>query len=208
SFLRPTLTSFRRENPDITVSITDGSSSKVEKIILNGEADFGICSRLYNYKELNYIPLMHDEFGVIFTNEHPLAVTSGPLTWSGLKKYQYIKLSSDTGIGAFLEDKAASEFGVDVSQGDIVSSTNALYAMLGMGGRISVVPALAAHAHPLNEFKFRTLVEPVVSREICVVTRPLLATSPGAEKLLSVLMDAITEFNGADGVRIVPRHTD
>src|SRR5690606_30760657 len=109
-FLRPTLASFRRAHPEITVSITDGSSGKTEDIILKGEADFGICSRFHNYKELNYIPLMHDEFGVIFTNEHPLAVTSGPLAWSSLEKYEYIKLSGDTGIGAFLEEAAESDF--------------------------------------------------------------------------------------------------
>src|SRR5690606_29643796 len=174
-----------------------------EKIVLDGEADFGICSRLNSYKGLNYISLLHDEFGVVFPNEHPLAVTSGPLTWASLKKYDHIKLSRDTGIGFFMETEGQTSFGLNFSSGDTASSTNALYAMLGMGGRISVLPALTAHAHPLNVFKFRRLIEPVVRREICLVTRPLRAASPSAEKLLAVLMDTIAEYGNFEGVDLV-----
>src|SRR5690625_496202 len=193
-YLRPALLDFRRLHPDITISITDGGSDRIEKIVLDGGADFGICSRLNNYKDLSYTRLMHDEFVVIFPNEHPLAVTSGSLTWASLEKYDHIKLSRDTGIGFFMETERQGGFGFGPSlTGDTASSTNALYAMLGMGGRISVLPALTAHAYPLNVFKFRPLVAPVVRREVCLVTRPLRAASPSANKLLEVLMDSISE---------------
>ncbi|OWT65833.1 LysR family transcriptional regulator [Candidimonas nitroreducens] len=204
-FLRPTLASFRKIHPEVTVSITDGSVDKIEKTVLNGDADFGICSRLNNYKELDYTPLLTDEFGVVFPNEHPLAVTSGPLTWASLKKYRHIKLSRDTGIGAFMEDEAETIFGRNFSSGDTVSSTNALYAMLGMDDRISVLPALTAHAHPLSVFKFRRLVEPVMCREVCVVTRPLRTAALCAERLLDALMDSISEYGNFGGVQAVQR---
>ncbi len=204
-YLRPTLASFRKLHPHITVSITDGGSDRIEKIVLDGDADFGICGRLNNYKGLNYIPLLHDEFGVVFPNEHPLAVTTGPLTWASLKQYSHIKLSRDTGIGFFMETEGESTLGLNFSTGDTASSTNALYAMLGMGGRISVLPALTAHAHPLNVFKYRRLVEPVVRREICLVTRPLRAATPSADMLLAVLMASISEYCNFEGVHVA-RH--
>lgn len=189
--LTPALKSFRQLYPDITISVQDAGSARIEKAVLEGEVDFGIASRLRDYPELDYKPILRDPFGVIMPPEHPLAKGKGPVRWSELKKYEYIALTNDTGIGAFLENYPELGLAGQAHPYDHASSTNSLYAMLKLGGKISVLPSLAAQASPMTEFKFRELTEPHITREICLITRQLRSFSPNTQRILDVLMETL-----------------
>lgn len=199
--LTPALTLFRRTYPDITISVCDGGSDKIERAVLDGEADFGIASRLNDYAELDYTPILTDPFGVIFPNDHALACTNGPIRWADLSAYEYIALTTDTGIGAFLE--AYPELGLHEKAHpyDHASSTTSLFAMLSLGGKISVLPALAGLAGPLNKFHFRELCEPTITREICLVTRRLRSFSANTQRILELLMETIKDADYLNGVQ-------
>jgi DNA-binding transcriptional LysR family regulator len=191
--LSPALARFRQDHPGITVSVQDAGSARIEDGVLAGEVDFGIASRLRNYSELVYTPIVRDPFGAIVPMDHPLAAEDGPITWAEVRRHEYIGLTNDTGIGAFLEqypelrlDKAAHPY-------DYASSTTSLYAMLRLGGKISVVPALVAQASPMTEFKFRELEEPRITREICLITRQLRSLSVTTARILQLLMDTLNE---------------
>ncbi len=199
----PALAAFRRAYPNITVSVRDGGSDKIERVVLDGEADFGISSRLNNYSELNYVPILTDPFGVIFPNDHPLACTNGLIPWSALADYEYIALTNDTGIGAFLEEYPELGLREKTNPYDHASSTTSLYAMLSLGGKISVLPALAADAGPLKEFKFRELCEPAISRELCLITRNLRSFSVNTQRIMDVLMQTIQEADHLNGAKAV-----
>jgi DNA-binding transcriptional LysR family regulator len=189
--LSPALARFRRDHPGITISVQDGSSTKIEDGVLAGDVDFGIASRLRSYPELVYTPIVRDPFGAIMPPDHPLAAQDGPVSWSEVRRHEYIGLTNDTGIGAFLEHYP--ELRLDEHPHDHASSTTSLYAMLRLGGKISVLPALAAQASPMTEFKFRELHEPRITREICLVTRQLRSMSVNTERILQVLMETLNE---------------
>jgi DNA-binding transcriptional LysR family regulator len=201
--VKPALAEFRRSYPNITISVRDGGSDKIERAVLDGEVDFGIASRLNNYPELDYVPLLTDPFGCVFPNDHPLACTNGPIKWSDLAEYEYIALTKDTGIGAFLAGYPELGFHERAAPHDHASSTTSLYAMLSLGGKISVLPALAAQAGPMNEFKYRELCEPSITREICLVTRHLRSFSANTQRILEVLMKTIREADNLNGATAI-----
>jgi len=74
---------------------------------------------------------------------------------------------------------------------DRASSTTALYALLKLGGKVSVLPSLAAHAESLAGFQFRELHNPKISREICLITRQLRSMSPNTQRILDTLMSTL-----------------
>lgn len=193
--LTPALSAFQRTYPDITISVSDGSSDKVERAVLSGEVDFGIASRLNNYPDLAYVPIVADRFGVLFPEGHPLAQIERPLTWADLATHKYIALANDTGIGAILDANPSLGLHHEASLQDRASSTTSLFAMLTLGGRISVLPELAVQAGPLKQFSFRKLSDPVVTREVCLITRQLRSFSPNTQRLVDALMATIpTDF--------------
>lgn len=201
--LSPALARFRAEHPGVSFSVQDGSSAKIEDGVLSGDVDFGIASRLQNHPELVYTPILRDPFGVIMPHDHPLALEDGPLTWTEVRKYDYIGLTIDTGIGAFLESYPELRRDTESPAFDHASSTTSLYAMLKLGGKISVLPALAAQANPMNEFKYRELRRPRITREICLVTRKLRTASVNTERILQVLTETLTQHPLRYGATLV-----
>ncbi|WP_395065634.1 LysR family transcriptional regulator [Paraburkholderia silvatlantica] len=199
--LTPALAAFQRSYPDITISVSDGSSDKVERAVLSGEVDFGIASRLNNFPDLAYLPIVGDRFGVLFPADHPLGSIDRPLRWSDLAEFKTISLANDTGIGAFLDAHPALGMHHHASLTDRASSTTSLFAMLTLGGRISVLPELAMQSGPLKKFLFRELTDPVVTREVCLITRQLRSFSPNTQRLVDALIETIPPDYRWEGIR-------
>ena len=65
--------------------------------------------------------------------------------------------------------------------------------MLRQWDKYSILPALAANVGAFTDLRFRELSQPVLSREICLITRRLRSLSPGSQRLLEVLMKTIRE---------------
>lgn len=201
--LGPTLVSFRKSYPAIGISVTDGGSDKIERAILNGEMDFGIGSRLNNFSDLDYVPILSDPYGVVFPADHPIARLKRDLTWKDLEAYDYIGLTGDTGIGAVLDQNPELGLTGRAGASDRASSTTSLYALLTLGGKLSVLPALAANSAPLNEFEFRLLHGPDLTREVCLITRHQRSFSPNTQRLLEVLMATIENADHLYGAKAV-----
>ena len=198
--LAPTLKSFRNLYPKIRISVYDQGSDKIERAIQRGEMDFGLSTPLNRFPDLDYVPVLADPYGVIFPNNHPIEKKAGELTWADLKDYDYIGLTEDTGIGATL----ASEKGLldEVEIHDHASSTTSLLALLQLGGKISVLPSLAAHTGELAKFKFREIHKPQLYREICLITRHLRSHSPSTQRILDILLATIKSSERLFGSKV------
>ena len=201
--LAPTLRAFRRLYPDITISVYDQGSDKIERSVLDGEVDFGLSSRLNNFPDLDYVPVLADPFGVVFPKDHPLAGKQGPVTWGDLLPFDYVGLTEDTGIGALLARQPGLGLYDRAGSHDHASSTTSLYALLHLGGKISVLPSLAARTSPLTEFEFRELHEPSISREICLITRHLRSHSPSTQRILEILLATIKSSDQMHGAKVL-----
>jgi DNA-binding transcriptional LysR family regulator len=190
-FLVHAMTRYRALYPNITISIRDTTSAVVEQMLSNGEIDFALTSRHRGMSELVYTPLLSDSYGVVFAPDDALAVSDEPLDWKALDASRYIGFSADTGVGSFLRENVAHTALFEGVR-DEISSTTSLYSVLKIGGRYSIVPALAAHAE-LPQMKFRPLRSPTLVREICLITRSMRSLSPSAEAFLRITQDVMRE---------------
>lgn len=206
--LAPTLVAFRRSYPDVKISVRDEGSDKTERSVLDGTTDFGISSALNNFADLDYRPLLADPFGAVFPKGHALAEFKGKLTWADLRDYEYVSLTKDTGIGSLIRHYPDLEPKHQGTEVDHASSTTSLYALLKLGNRITVLPALAAHTDPMSEFEFRELHEPKIEREVCVITRHMRSSSPTTRRILEILTKTIRESKPVHGVRILDPETE
>lgn len=199
--LAPTLKSFRTLYPEISVSVYDQGSDKIERAVLSGEMDFGLATPLNRFTDLDYTPVLEDPFGVVFPHNHPIARKRGKLTWADLRRFEYVGLTEDTGIGALLARQNGLLDQVEIR--DYASSTTSLRALLMLGGKISVLPSLAAHTGELTKFGFREVNKPLLYREICLVTRHLRSHSPSTQRILEILMATIKSSDQLYGAKIL-----
>ncbi len=200
-FLVDAIAGFRVAYPGITISLRGASAAAVEQMVVNGEIDFAVESRYKGYDELIYTPLFEDRYGIVCRRDHPLARGRGPLEWDALDPASYIGFSPDTGIGAYLRAHAGQPALFDAPH-DEISNTSALFSMLNIGNRYSVLPALAASERDASRFVFRELRAPGLTREICLITRQLRALSSGSEHFLQFLCDTMRSKPIPPGVHL------
>lgn len=206
-FLMPVLPRFRETYPDITISLRNPAAQQTERLVLEGEVDFAVDSKYRGHEELDYTPLVADRYGVVFHRSSPLAEETGPVTWDALQWGKYVGFSADTGIGRFLREHAA-HWPVLGGEHDEVESTTYLFAMLERGGYYSVLPALAYQRNEYPDLLFRELRSPDLSRELCVITRPLRSNSVSAQRLLAFVQGALESRVMPPGVSLLGMHGD
>lgn len=200
-FLTRAIPVFRQSYPNVTISLRDAGSEQVERMLLDGDLDFAITSRHKGYPDLDYTPLIEDRYGVLCLPQHRLGRGTRPLRWSDLPLGEYVAFSADTGIGSFLATHASFSPLLSTPH-DEVSSTTSLYAMLSLGDRFSIVPALAARADDFPDLRFRELREPVLTRKICLITRRLRSLSPSARRIMDILLETFRESALPPGVAL------
>lgn len=111
----------------------------------------------------------------------------------------------DLSYTPLLEDQHVDGSSLFDGPHDEVSSTTSLFPFLSSGDRYSVVPALAAKAGESFNLQFRALTDPVLSRQICLVTRKLRSLSPTAGRMLNVLLQTIERQELPSGVLLSRR---
>src|SRR5690606_33409617 len=99
-------------------------------------------------------------------------------------------------------EHAAGQPALFNEQRDEISSTTSLYAVLRVGGRYSILPALAASVGDFPAFTFRELIAPRLSREVCLITRRLRSLSPSSEQFLHFMRETMQNKPVPPGVRI------
>jgi DNA-binding transcriptional LysR family regulator len=204
-FLVRAIPVFRAAYPNVTISLRDAGAEQVERMVLDGDVDFAVTSKHKGYDDLDYTPLLEDRYGVVCLPEYAQRhLPAAPLRWSDLPPQDYVALSADTGIGTFLAANpcTAPLFSV---QHDEVSSTTSLYPVLSLGNRYSILPALAAKGGEIPALTFHELSEPVLSREICLITRRLRSLSPSARRILDILLATLEQHELPPGVSLVKR---
>ncbi|SLN56927.1 LysR family transcriptional regulator [Roseisalinus antarcticus] len=201
--LGPTLVAFRKRHPGISFSVFDEGADRIERHLIEGKYDFGLSSRLNNFPDLNYRPILADKFGAVFPKDHPLAAHEGKVSGRDLEPYEYIGLTTSTGIGAGISSHTELEFATGKGESnDYASSTTSLFAILKLGGKYSLLPALAASSEPVNEFEFREMYDPEIEREICLITQKKRTQSPTTQRLLEAIIDTLSNDSiTARGVR-------
>jgi DNA-binding transcriptional LysR family regulator len=199
--LPPVIAEFTTRYPGITVAIADGGSRSIQQRVLHSEIDFGITNQWADDTGLEFRPLLRDRFQVASNVGHPVA-RRRRATWRELEAYPHIMLTTDTGIRAAL--KTASP--LPASARDPLyqlSSTTAVEALLRQGLGISILPALAARLIASRHLRFTPLVDPVVEREICIITRRGRALSPAAQSMLQLVSSHLSTAQLPSGVRLV-----
>jgi len=201
-FLAGAIEDFRHDYPKITIALRDAAAQQVERLVVEGEVDFGIESRWQGFEGLEYVPLLGDRYGVVCRSDAPPARGEGALGWSQLPPEGYIAFSPDTGIGQFLRNNVGDWAPLREAH-DEVTSTTSLFAMLNTGTRYSVVPAMAMRQQEFPSLVFRELREPTLSRELCLITRRLRALSPSAERLVHVITANLQQASLPRGVQVL-----
>lgn len=180
--------------------LRDDTAAAVQQAVLRREVDVGIASKWADDPDLEFSPLLIDQFGVICPHGHPLMKRKTKLKWTDLEDWRCVGLSKHTGIRTILSQQTEVPASVATPFYE-VSSTTGLEALVSAGLGIAVLPALAAQRQPLVGLGFRNLHEPVAERVICLITHRSRILTPAAQAFVDLARAHIKQRKYPAGIR-------
>nr|WP_314530680.1 LysR family transcriptional regulator [uncultured Pseudomonas sp.] len=174
------LARFVSEHPKIQISIQDGNADSVQQLLMQGQVDFGISSVWMPDENIDFLPILSDQVGVVCRKDHPLAAAGAELHWSSLQAYPLVR----NGTSRLLEKTEAAV--LLESSLLFVSNMISLIAMLEEDIGITTLPSLAFPAGN-KQLVFVPLAEPRVERQIGILSRKNRSLSPAAAELMEFL---------------------
>ena len=187
---------FQAAYPGVSVHLHDANASGVQQQVRRKEVDFGIASMWEPDQDLTFESVLTDGFGVVCRHDHPLAAERGPLAWRDLAGYSFLGLANDTGIRPLVQAVPALPDEVRRPRVE-VSNIATLEGMLLADVGISALPELALPDRHGGRIVFRPLVEPDLTRAICLITRRGRSLSPAAQSMRDMLVTRLGEGAGA-----------
>ncbi len=175
---------FTEKYPGITIHMIDDNSRGIQQRLARNEVDFGIASNWRNDPDLEFHRLIEDRMELVCHRDHPLGQSSKAISWADIGSYQYL----DSGLTETLPvdtqlQQAMLKF----------STTTTLYSMVRANLGVTVLPTLAVQ-HAYTDLVTRPLKDPVVTREINLVTRKEWTLSPACEAMIEVLADNLPKI--------------
>ncbi|WP_036230795.1 LysR family transcriptional regulator [Marinobacterium jannaschii] len=183
---------YHQRHPGVSLYLRDDSASMIEQLVLNNEVDFGIAGNHSDRADLSYQPLLNDRFGVVLPEKHALQHNPGNgLNWSDLRGQVLVYLSSDTGIRSQLT-RLEEEIAFSITSAKLEASSPAgVAALIKAGLGISILPALAASTDPFQPLTFIPLQQPVIQRQIYIISRKGRSLSPAAGSMLQLTRQSL-----------------
>ncbi|WP_459614284.1 LysR family transcriptional regulator [Bordetella sp. 2513F-2] len=189
--LSPAVVQMAQQYPGIRVRMREETTEGVCRMVLSGEADFGITTLFQPVPEVDTALVLIDVYGAVFAPGHPLAAEqSTPMPWSRLAPHTMVALHPSNGIRALLDlhpgipiqfKRAAYEVGTMPS----------LYPLLARGLGYAALPAMAARPLVAAGLRYVPLGKPALRRELYVVKPRARTLSPAAMAMLEAMTDAL-----------------
>lgn len=190
--IAPIIPRFARAYPGIVVMLRDGNAGSVVRRVLTREADFGVSSHWEDEPDLAFTPLLHDRYCVVCPADHEL-VQHNTLRLGDLEGFPFLAMSMNTGIRPHVE-RAVAKADVKLDVVCEISQLSTLGGMIEAGLGISVVPELATPITAHHGIVTRPLVEPVIEREIGLITRAGRSLSPAAETFREAILEQVADM--------------
>lgn len=173
-------------HPRNRLRILDHSSSGVAAAVLRREAEFGINMQAPAHPELTSVPLLKDRLVLVCREDHPLARKKS-LAWKALERYPVILPGHESGNRPHL-DLTLERHDVKLHAFYEVQRSSTAVGMVAKGVGVAVVPALAVQTDAYPGLRVTPLVEPVVSRDIVLLSRNNAHFTPAAQALYDLIL--------------------
>ena len=171
---------FMDAHPAAEIALTDGDSAAVRHMIAEGRADLGIAGG----EGPQVLPLFRDRLHVVCRADSAL---EGPLRWADLTGEPLILNEALSGVDA-------PEARALMAQSKLsVRNVLSLFAMIGAGQGITVLPGLATRSLPAG-LRAVPLDGPATRRTVGLHTRPDRSESPLSQTFRAHLTQAMPAF--------------
>lgn len=179
---------YSARHPGNRIRILDHASFRVAEAVLRREAEFGITLRGAHDPELVSVPLLKDRFVLVCRRDHALA-KKRRLAWRELQPHALIYSGMESGNRQLL-DASLGTRGLQLKASYEVQRSSTAVGLVAEGVGVAVVPELAVQKGAYPDLRVIPLVDPVVSRDLVLLSRRRAWLTPPAQALYDLILKA------------------
>lgn len=186
-FLSSVIGRYHERYPRVRVRILDESANAVLLAVSRGEADFGLNFVGSQEADVEFQPLMEEQFVAACRRDHPLA-KKRQVRWAELAQYDYIAADKASGNRLLLDQAMAGIEGQPHSLYETRHGTT-MIGLVEAGLGVAAVPSMAMPSkdHPL--LVSVPLIEPVIRRKVGLIKRRSTVLTPAAQELYDLCLE-------------------
>ncbi|MEH3023747.1 MAG: LysR family transcriptional regulator [Pseudomonas oryzihabitans] len=185
-FLPSVIRQYNEQYPKIRIRLLDLSANDGLEAVLRGEADFGINMLSGQHPDIEFVPLVQEQFVLACRRDHELAGRP-TISWAELVEHRLIGVGRLSGNRVLL-DHALSARGIRPKWFYEVQHLSTSLGMVEAGLGVSAMPSLAMPAADHPTLVSVPLTDPEVTRTLGLVSRRGASLSPAAEKFVAILL--------------------
>lgn len=183
---------FGELHPEIRVVVDDCAPDQFVLRIVGEHVDFGLGAPERAAADVDTEKIMNDTLAFVCRKDDPLAAHKR-LCWAHLEGVPVITVKPGYGIRQMI-DGAAAQAGVMLDVVSEVAFCSTALWMTEAGAAASIMPSAYARASRHKDLVVRSLQEPVVSRDISLVTKRGRSLSPAAQALAAVIRSELARM--------------
>lgn len=180
---------FGKLHPGIQVVIDDCSPDQFVARVVGEQVDLGLGTPERAAADVDTRKVMGDTLALVCRQDHPLAARRR-VRWADLAGTPIITVRPGYGIRPLI-DGTAAQAGVALDVVNEVAFLSTALWMTECGLGASIMPSAYARTGTHSRLVVRRLEQPVVSRDISLVTKRGRALSPAAQALAEVIQSEL-----------------
>lgn len=176
---------FAQRYPAVRLSLLDTLSGEAFELVRQGKVDFALTAANPQQEDLRYIQLATDQFVLLCTHDHPLAVQTTPVRLEDSLDYPHISMTAGASVRQYIDAYLWSK-GHKFAPAYELEYVATIGALVSAGQGVSALPEAAVSLLRDPRLHQLTLTEPI-ERPLGVVARRHLPMSSAAQAMYQML---------------------
>lgn len=187
------LEKFKSSYPDVRIRVHEDSSPQAIEMVLNGQSELALAQFGDGHPDLEFEPLINDQFVIACHKSHPLAQEQST-TWDAVKNEQFILLRTESGTRKIMQNNLGTRYDELANNNLQVGHFHSQLGLASRGIGIAAIPSLIRLSRKDLELATIPITEPTISRQLGIVTYRGRSLSPAAQKLHTIAASIMSGF--------------
>lgn len=186
------LNAFRQQFPNIGITMLDVSPEQLVPKVVNEEVEFSIGTTIDDIpSDVVCACLLRDTMAAVVLKDSPIS-SMDSLSWEDVVSFPIVAIRKGMGIRSVVDGTLALK-GKVLEPAWEVSLLSTALAMVAAGLGVAILPPYLVSCMHYAALTSRPLIDPVVTREVSVITKAGRTLSCAAESFLDVTRHMIAK---------------